>query len=85
MILCFSGTGNSLYAARLISAAAGDEVVSLNALLRGGGAGALFLGAALRRSPARARLASACRGGGPAAPRRLGGQPEDVFLPHLRL
>ena len=37
MILCFSGTGNSLYAARLISAAAGDEVVSLNALLRGGG------------------------------------------------
>ena len=34
MILCFSGTGNSLYAARLISAAAGDEVVSLNALLR---------------------------------------------------
>ena len=35
MILCFSGTGNSLYAARLISAAAGDEVVSLNALLRG--------------------------------------------------
>ena len=38
MILCFSGTGNSLYAARLISAAAGDEVVSLNALLRGGGA-----------------------------------------------
>ena len=77
MILCFSGTGNSLYAARLISAAAGDEVVSLNALLRGG--------AALRRSLAHARLASACRGGGPAAPRRLGGQPEDVFLPHLRL
>ena len=37
MILCFSGTGNSLYVARLISAAAGDEVVSLNALLRGGG------------------------------------------------
>ena len=37
MILCFSGTGNSLYAARLISAAAGDAVVSLNALLRGGG------------------------------------------------
>lgn len=37
MILCFSGTGNSLYAARLISATAGDEVVSLNALLRGGG------------------------------------------------
>ena len=82
MILCFSGTGNSLYAARLISAAAGDEVVSLNALLRGGGP-ARF--SSERPYVAHARLASACRGGGPAAPRRLGGQPEDVFLPHLRL
>ncbi len=84
MILCFSGTGNSLYAARLISAAAGDEIVPLNAR-SGAGGRALFLGAALRRSLAHARLASARRGGGPAAPRRLGGQPQDVFLPHLRL
>lgn len=37
MILCFSGTGNSLYAARIISAVTGDELVSLNDRLRHGG------------------------------------------------
>ena len=37
MILCFSGTGNSLYAARLISAVTGDEIVSLNDRLKHGG------------------------------------------------
>ena len=34
MILCFSGTGNSLYAARIISAVTGDEIVSLNDRLK---------------------------------------------------
>ena len=37
MILCFSGTGNSLYAARIISAVTGDEIVSLNDRLKHGG------------------------------------------------
>lgn len=37
MILCFSGTGNSLYAARLISAVTGDEIGSLNDRLKHGG------------------------------------------------
>lgn len=37
MILCFSGTGNSLYAARIIAAATGDELVSLNEVMRHGG------------------------------------------------
>ena len=84
MILCFSGTGKPVRRKAHFCRRGGRGRL-LNALLRGGGAGALFLGAAaLRRSLAHARLASACRGGGPVAPRRLGGQPEDVFLPHLR-
>ena len=36
MIYCFSGTGNSLYAARIISDMSGDEVVSLNGVLKSG-------------------------------------------------
>ena len=36
MILCFSGTGNSLYAARIIAAATGDELVSLNEVMKHG-------------------------------------------------
>ena len=37
MILCFSGTGNSLYAARKIAEATGDELLSLNSVLKHGG------------------------------------------------
>lgn len=36
MILCFSGTGNSLYAARLIAGETGDELVSLNEIMKSG-------------------------------------------------
>ena len=36
MILCFSGTGNSLYAAKRIGAVTGDEVISVNALIKRG-------------------------------------------------
>ncbi|SHI10805.1 hypothetical protein SAMN02745823_02482 [Sporobacter termitidis DSM 10068] len=41
MILCFSGTGNSLYAARRIGQIADDRVVSANVLIKKGG-GAAF-------------------------------------------
>lgn len=34
MILCFSGTGNSLYAADVLADAIGDEVVSLNDIIK---------------------------------------------------
>lgn len=34
MILCFSGTGNSRYAARLIAEITGDEVICLNDMLK---------------------------------------------------
>lgn len=37
MILYFTGTGNSKYAAELLAAGTGDELVSLNALLKRGG------------------------------------------------
>lgn len=36
MIFCFSGTGNSRYAARLIASVTGDEVCSLNERIRKG-------------------------------------------------
>ena len=36
MILCFSGTGNSLYAARRIGAVADDDVVSVNEIIKRG-------------------------------------------------
>lgn len=42
MILCFSGTGNSLYAAKIISSACGDEIVSLNDTLKHGGPALYF-------------------------------------------
>ena len=34
MILCFSGTGNSRYAAKLIAAQTGDRLISINSALR---------------------------------------------------
>ncbi|MEG1512616.1 MAG: EFR1 family ferrodoxin [Raoultibacter sp.] len=34
MILCFSGTGNSLYAAKIIHRITGDELLSINALIK---------------------------------------------------
>ncbi|MEG0070972.1 MAG: EFR1 family ferrodoxin [Raoultibacter sp.] len=34
MILCFSGTGNSLHAAKIIQRITGDEILSLNALIK---------------------------------------------------
>ncbi len=36
MILYFSGTGNSLYAAQVIAAITGDEMVSINGLMKSG-------------------------------------------------
>lgn len=42
MILCFSGTGNSLYAAKIISSACGDEIISLNDTLKHGGPALYF-------------------------------------------
>lgn len=37
MIFCFSGTGNSLYAARIIGRVTGDAIVSVGELLKSGG------------------------------------------------
>lgn len=34
MILCYSGTGNSLYAAEILAGSFGEEVVDLNNLIR---------------------------------------------------
>jgi ferredoxin len=39
MVFCFSGTGNSRHAARLLAGETGDSVVSVNELLRGGVSG----------------------------------------------
>ena len=36
MILYFSGTGNSRYAAELIASVTGDELVSLNKIIKDG-------------------------------------------------
>lgn len=85
MILCFSGTGNSLYAAKIISSACGDEIISLNDTLKHGGPALYFsekpwvvvspvhgwrLPAAHRRAPEKGEVQRAA---------------QDVFLPHLRL
>lgn len=36
MVLCFSGTGNSLYAAKIIARITGDELISLNDRIKNG-------------------------------------------------
>ncbi|MEG0683139.1 MAG: EFR1 family ferrodoxin [Raoultibacter sp.] len=41
MILCFSGTGNSLHAAKIIQRITGDEILSLNARIKHGDHGVI--------------------------------------------